>query len=557
MNLSIIKNKYILIKIFVLCMGILFFVPFLGKVVLFDWDEANFAEAAREMLVTKNFLQVQIDYKPFWEKPPLFFWLQAFCMYLFGICEFSARLVNALCGILTLLIVYSLGKRIFDYKFGLLWAMAFCGSFLPHLFFKSGIIDPVFNLFIFLGIYFIAKSSLENNTKTKNLFICGIFLGLATLTKGPVAILIAILCTLVYWFIIKFKAFLTIKSVIICALSCMAVSFLWYGIETLFHGTWFIEEFIKYQIRLLTTPDAGHGRPFWFHFVVILFGCFPASFFAIMAFIKSNNSDTPIQKNFKIWMIILFWVVLILFSFVKTKTVLYSSLSYFPVTFLAAYYMHFVINQKFKLQKAIVFFTLFFGLLIAVIISFFPVLMMHKEMFLPFVKDAFAKECLNYPVKWHYYEIIIGAVYAIFIIFSCLLLLKKRLFLGFVVILLSTALCLQLFMIWFLPKIQFYAGAQVVSFYKELAGKDVYLRPLFKSYADLFYSKKMPFNNPKSSNIEWLLNGEIDKPAYFVARVTSAEKYRKMPQLKEIKAEYGFVYFKRELTSKNKLKENN
>jgi len=31
-----------------------FFVPFLGAVHLFDWDEINFAESAREMLVTGN-----------------------------------------------------------------------------------------------------------------------------------------------------------------------------------------------------------------------------------------------------------------------------------------------------------------------------------------------------------------------------------------------------------------------------------------------------------------------------------------------------------------------
>jgi len=70
-------------------------------------------------------------------------------MHAFGINEFSARLVNAVCGMLTLLIVYLIGFKIFDATMGLLWAIAFLGSFLPHFFFKSGIIDPVFNLFIF------------------------------------------------------------------------------------------------------------------------------------------------------------------------------------------------------------------------------------------------------------------------------------------------------------------------------------------------------------------------------------------------------------------------
>ena len=53
------------------------FLPFLGNVHLFDWDEINFAESAREMLVSGDYFRVQVGFRPFWEKPPLFFWLQA------------------------------------------------------------------------------------------------------------------------------------------------------------------------------------------------------------------------------------------------------------------------------------------------------------------------------------------------------------------------------------------------------------------------------------------------------------------------------------------------
>jgi len=51
----------------------LFFIPFLGRVHLFDWDEINFAEASREMIKTHDYTRVYIDFKPFWEKPPMFF----------------------------------------------------------------------------------------------------------------------------------------------------------------------------------------------------------------------------------------------------------------------------------------------------------------------------------------------------------------------------------------------------------------------------------------------------------------------------------------------------
>jgi len=68
----------------------LLFIPFLGSVHLFDWDEINFAESAREMIVTGDYNTVRIDFEPFWEKPPLFIWMQALSMKIFGINEFAA-----------------------------------------------------------------------------------------------------------------------------------------------------------------------------------------------------------------------------------------------------------------------------------------------------------------------------------------------------------------------------------------------------------------------------------------------------------------------------------
>ena len=44
----------------------LFFFAGLGLVHLFDWDEINFAESAREMITTSDYMRVQINYIPFW-----------------------------------------------------------------------------------------------------------------------------------------------------------------------------------------------------------------------------------------------------------------------------------------------------------------------------------------------------------------------------------------------------------------------------------------------------------------------------------------------------------
>ena len=58
-------HRSLLLQSAIVVIASLLFIPFLGGVHLFDWDEINFAECAREMIVSHNYLNVQIDFKPF------------------------------------------------------------------------------------------------------------------------------------------------------------------------------------------------------------------------------------------------------------------------------------------------------------------------------------------------------------------------------------------------------------------------------------------------------------------------------------------------------------
>ena len=110
--------------IIVLIACLLFF-PFLGHVHLFDWDEINFAECAREMIVSKDYLRAQIDFMPFWEKPPLFIWLQVAAMKIFGIGAYAARFPNALTGVITLVTIFYIGKRVANEKMATWWVLLY------------------------------------------------------------------------------------------------------------------------------------------------------------------------------------------------------------------------------------------------------------------------------------------------------------------------------------------------------------------------------------------------------------------------------------------------
>ena len=270
----------------------LFFLPFLGYFHLFDWDEINFAECAREMLATGNYTEVQINFQPFWEKPPFFIWLQALALNFFGINEFAARLPNAICGIATLIVLFRIGSKIFDHRFGVLWALSFGGSILPFIYFKSGIIDPTFNLFIFLGVFRLVLLTNNPNAKNtyKNAILGGLFFGLATLTKGPVAILIPGICILVFLLIHRnFQSF-SLKSISLFLLSYFIIAGSWFFYLILNGKISLVQDFIEYQIRLFSTEDSGHGGFIGYHFVVLLLGCFPASLYALIAWQKKKHT---------------------------------------------------------------------------------------------------------------------------------------------------------------------------------------------------------------------------------------------------------------------------
>ncbi|MED5301753.1 MAG: glycosyltransferase family 39 protein, partial [Bacteroidota bacterium] len=325
------KHQVIGIILGFLLYGLLFIFPTLGDFNLFDWDEINFAESTREMLVSGDFFHVQINFEPFHEKPPFFFWLQAISMKVFGINAFAARLPNALLGVLTPIILFAMGCKVKNSSFGILWSLVYMLGILPSLYFRTGIIDPYFNLFIFTSIYFgyLYISTAEAKNKI-HLVLSGLFAGLALITKGPVAVLII---SIVFIFLVIIRRLkIDIISILIFFTTVLGCSLIWYGYEIWKSGPWFIVEFIEYQIELFSTPVAGHQQPFYYHFLVLLFGCFPFSFFALRIIFFSSERSLGFQGVMRI----LFWVVLILFTIVSTKIVHYSSLAYFPLSYLAS-----------------------------------------------------------------------------------------------------------------------------------------------------------------------------------------------------------------------------
>ncbi len=577
-------NKSFTYQYLITLFGALLFIPFLGGVHLFDWDEINFAECAREMLVTGDYSRVQLNFQSFWEKPPLFIWLQAFSMKLFGINEFAARLPDAICGIVTLNIIYSIGKKINDHKFAMLWVLAYAGSFLPFLYFKSGIIDPWFNLFIFLSIYNLLQWFNNNvpGVTNRHAVYAGVFAGLAVLTKGPVALIIIGLTVVAAWLFLKIKPFANIKNLLFFAVALFLSGFSWFIYE-IAAGHWdIVKEFIVYQIRLLSTEDSDHGGSYFYHVAVLLIGCFPAVLFFIPSHKKSQD-DTPFQLYTKKWMVFLFWVVLLLFSLVvKTKIVHYSSMCYFPLTYLAAYSLYTIIYKQKKLNWILLYFGILITIVVGAAFTVIPLVEKFKGSIISsnVIDDGFAKASLNTKVAWAGYEPFIGILFLAGVLFFMVKLFRKGKEKAAYGLFITTLITTWLLTLTITPKIEQYSQGPAIEFYENLRGNDCYVETInFKSYAYMFYTNRQPSHNSppmlayiKQSqeqmskeghaaafsfnlmSMNWMLYEKIDKPAYFVIKVNEAdEAIKNNPSLKEIYRKGGFAFLKREPDLTNDL----
>lgn len=538
MNLFLIHKKHYPFTL--LLLGTIFFFPFLGHVHLFDWDEINFAESSREMLESGDYFHVQINYQPFIEKPPLVMWLQSACMQVFGVNEFAARFPNALFGVITLLSLFYIGKKQKNEEFGFIWAMLYLMSFLPHIYFKSGIIDPIFNYFIFLGIYFLFKTLFEQNIKWA--IAGGFFTGLAILSKGPVALLLVLLTYVIYQILTRFRHWGTFKLIFSFTITCAVISFIWILPEIKAHGFAVLGDFIEYQIRLLTTGDAGHEQPFYYHFVVVFIGCFPMSFFAVPLF---KSGSFPTQIDFTKAMAVLFWVVLILFTIVKTKIVHYSSMCWLPMSYCAAVYFseH---GLKNGLSKSVRVLFLIFGVLFSLLLILVPIAGYYRLHLIPYIKDKFAVACLQMEVPWALWTCIWGLLLLFAVVFGFVLLKKNRWGTFITVQSIITATVLFGFLLTVVPNIEQHSQRPAIEFYESKAGQRVYVWPMgFRSYAHHFYFKVPMENNLIRQNEDQLFRGEVDRPVFFITKANN-DFLDNRPEVKLLYKKGGFKFYERQ-----------
>lgn len=510
------------------------YIPFIGGVSLFDWDEINFAEISREMIMTGDYLNIQVNYQPFFEKPPFFFWLQALCMKVYGVNEFAARLPNALLGIFVLVFLFKLGSRWVDRRFGVLWALSYMGSILPALYHKSGIIDPWFNLFIFTSII-TWHTGVKHGNATKWFLLSGVLSAMAVLTKGPVGPLLVgfTISGMRLWS--GQRAYLTLKAILLFILANLFVAGIWFGINWYVNGPDLIMAFIKYQAELLTKSVGGHKGFPGYHFVVTLIGVFPASIFALGAFRKKADDEAQDIFTLRQLMILLTAIVLVLFSIVQSKIVHYSSLAYYPVSFLSAWVISRHLDQlsAFRKWQKPVFVSVAFIMLIALLLL--PIAGLNMDWIKTNMKfDAFTRGTLDAQVNWGWMDFIpalwfVGGLFIFYRLFK-----KQRVAAAFVSLFATIGLFVTIALVFFIGKIERYSQYAAVEFCRSVEGKEAEIKTIgFKTYLPYFYAKK-PKPDPETGTERW--------KKFYILRANKRQKLKDYPELNILYEKNGFIF---------------
>lgn len=115
------KTEQWLDKVALYLLGAMLVVYGLGLVVpIMELDSAQYAHMSRQMLEDGHYLQVKEQNHDYLDKPPLLFWLSSLSYAVFGVAEWSFKLPTLLFGLLGLLGIYGLGRRLYGHTTGLL-----------------------------------------------------------------------------------------------------------------------------------------------------------------------------------------------------------------------------------------------------------------------------------------------------------------------------------------------------------------------------------------------------------------------------------------------------
>lgn len=352
----------------------LFYTAWMGSYALFTPDEGRYSEVAREMTVTGDYLTPRLNGIAFFDKPILYYWLQAAAIKMFGIHESSLRAFPVLAGILGCLITYLAGRVLFNRRTGILSAIIlatctlyFGASHYANLDLEVAVFISCSLMLFSMGMKFATSTHASRFLSTLCLWSAYAFAGLAVLTKGAIGILFPTLI-ITSWIIILGRWDTILKMRLVSGLFIFAaVTLPWYILVQQANPEFFHFFFVTQQLtRYLSAADFNNKSYVWFYAPLVLTGFLPWSVFLLQAMGKNIAAIWRNRQNHDAELFLVLWsvIIFVFFSIPRSKTIGYI-LPILPA--LALLVGHYIANAWDQAQRK----DIQWGLIIYIIVALF------------------------------------------------------------------------------------------------------------------------------------------------------------------------------------------
>jgi dolichol-phosphate mannosyltransferase len=249
------------------------------KAPLLEPQEPRYAEIPREMLAAGRFLTPTLNGDPYWDKPPLLYWLVMASYQSFGVHDWSARLVPATCGVLTAVVVFLWGRRVAGARAGLCGALVLCLSAHFVYYQRMLTMDGLLCLCVTASLAAAHTALLGRSLRLGWWLSSAAACGLGVLTKGPVALVLVLVPTVAYAFLEPRTARLPRGAWHRWAAACFGVAGPWYFAVALTEPGFAAYFFVRHNFERFLAPF-DHAEPAWFFLPSIVLGLLPWSLLA-------------------------------------------------------------------------------------------------------------------------------------------------------------------------------------------------------------------------------------------------------------------------------------
>ncbi len=164
---------------------------FQGSRGLFETSEGRYAEIAREMHESGDYLEPTLDHEPHWAKPPLTYWAIAAGTRVFGQNAWGVRSYNVVAFVITVLCVAACGRALWDRDTGFVAGLVYLSAFAPAIGTYSVTTDTLLTMWETLAVLCYIRALRRTRDQGTRRWTVAMWLafGLAFLTKGPPALL--------------------------------------------------------------------------------------------------------------------------------------------------------------------------------------------------------------------------------------------------------------------------------------------------------------------------------------------------------------------------------